>query len=110
MDIFETADKAQRLADNAHEIAEIQKIISDYNQGRKIDRQKALEIINRLKEKDAAIAAFNSRLNPGWVSSFAATDEQIVGNLDITSSYLSGKISAQGIIDIARGVGNNTNT
>ena len=30
MDIFETADKAQRLADNAHEIAEIQKIISDY--------------------------------------------------------------------------------
>mgnify|MGYP004486142785 CR=1 FL=1 len=107
MNIFETADKAQRLADNAHEIAEIQKILSDYNQGRKIDRQKALEIINRLNGKDAAIAAFNSRLNPGWVSFSEATDEQIVGNLDITSSFLSGKMTAQGIRDIARGVGNN---
>ena len=107
MDIFETADKAQHLADNAHEIAEIQKIISDYNQGQRIDRQKALEIINRLKEKDAAIAAFNSRLNPGWVSFSEATDEQIVRNLDITSSYLSGKMTAQGIIDIVRGSRNN---
>ena len=110
MDIFETADKARRLADNAHEIAEIQKIINDYNQERKIDRQKALEIINRLNGKDAAIAVFNSRLNPGWVSFSEATDEQIVGNLDITLLYLSGKMTAQGIIDIARGVGNNTST
>lgn len=107
MDIFETADKAQRLVDNAHEIAEIQKILSDYSQGRKIDRQKALEIINRLNGKDAAIAAFNSRLNPGWVSSYTATDEQIVENLNITLLYLSGKMTIPGIRDIARGVGNN---
>ena len=49
MATFDIADKACRLADNAREIAEIQKIIGDYNQGQIIDRQKAIEIINRLK-------------------------------------------------------------
>lgn len=33
MATFDIADKACRLADNAREIAEIQKIIGDYNQG-----------------------------------------------------------------------------
>ena len=107
MATFDIADKACRLADNAREIAEIQKIIGGYNQGQIIDRQKAIEIINRLKRKDASIAAFNSPLNPGWVLFSEATDEQIVGNLDITSSYLSGKMTAQGIIDIVRGSRNN---
>lgn len=39
MATFDIADKACRLADNAREIAEIQKIIGDYNQGQIIDRQ-----------------------------------------------------------------------
>jgi len=100
---FETADKARRIADNAHDIAEIQKIINDYRQGCGIDRQKATEIIGRLNMKDIAIAGFNSPLNPGWVSYQNATDEQLVNNMNITLLYLSGKLTAEGLKDLVKG-------
>jgi len=99
---FETADKARRIADNAHDIAEIQKIINDYRQGRGIDRQKATEIIRRLNMKDIAIAGFNSPLNPGWVSFQNATDEQLVNNMNITLLYLSCKMTAEGLNDLVK--------
>ena len=102
MDTFETADKARRIADNAHDIDEIQKIINDYRQGRRIDRQKAAEIIVRLNMKDIAIAGFNSPLNPGWVSFQNATDEQLANNMNITLLYLSGKMTAEGLKDLVK--------
>ena len=110
MATFDIADKACRLADNAREIAEIQKIIGDYNQGQIIDRKKAIEIINRLKRKDASIATFNSPLNPGWVLFSEATDEQIVENLNITLLYLSGKMTAEGMKDLIGGEKNDSDT
>ena len=110
MATFDIADKACRLADNAREIAEIQKISGGYNQGQIIDRQKAIEIINRLKRKDASIAAFNSPLNPGWVLFSEATDEQIVENLNITLLYLSGKMTAEGMKDLIGGEKNDSDT
>lgn len=107
MATFETADKARRIADNAHDIAEIQKIISDYKQGRGIDREKVAKIIERLNAKDAAIALFNSKLNPGWTLIADATDEQIIGNLNLTLLYLSGKLTVEGIKDLTKGEKNN---
>lgn len=104
---FENIDKARRLADNAHDIAEIQQIINDYNQGRKIDRQKAIEIINGLNKKDVVIACFNSPINSGWVYFQDATEEQIVENLNITLLYLSGKMTAEGLQGIIQGRKNN---
>lgn len=100
---FKTADKARRIADNAHDIAEIQKIINDYRQGRGIDRQKTMEIIGRLNMKDIAIAGFNSPLNPGWVSFQNATDEQLVNNMNITLLYLSSKMTAEDLKDLVKG-------
>lgn len=100
-------DKARRIADNAHDIAEIQKIINDYRQGRRIDRQKAAEIIGRLNVKGIAIAGFNSPLNPGWVSFQNATDEQLANNMNITLLYLSGKMTAEGLKDLVKGEKNN---
>ncbi len=102
--------KACRLADNAHEIAEIRKIIGDYNRGQKIDRQKVIEIITRLKGKDASIAAFNSLLNPGCVLLSEATDEQIIENLNVTLLYLSGKMTVEGIKDLIGGKKNDSDT
>ena len=73
MNTFEAADKARKIADDQHNIEEIKKILNDYNQGRKIDREKAAEIIGRLNMKDMAIASFNSPLTPHWVSFQDAT-------------------------------------
>lgn len=106
MATFETADKALHLADNAHDIVEIQKIIIDYKQGHRIDRQKAAEIVERLNRKDVAISGFNSRLNPKWVSFQNATDEQIANNMNITLLYLSGKMTAEGLKGLAKGDNN----
>lgn len=107
---FETADKVRRIADNAHDIAEIQKIINDYRQGRGIDRQKVTEIIGRLNMKDIAIAGFNSPLNPGWVSFQNATDEQLASNMNITLLYLSGKMTAEGLKGLVKGDKNDAHT
>lgn len=103
MATFETADKSLHLADNAHDIVEIQKIITDYKQGHRIDRQKAAEIVERLNRKDVAISGFNSPLNREWVSFQNATDEQIANNMNITLLYLSGKMTAEGLKDLAKG-------
>ena len=108
MATFETTDKARRIADNAHDIAEIQKIINDYRQGRRIDRQKVAEIIGRLNMKDIVIAGFNSPLNPGWVSFQNATDEQLANNMNITLLYLSGKMTAEGLKELVIGDNNHT--
>lgn len=99
---FDNFDKARRIIDNTHDISEIERIISDYKQGLRIDRGKAEDIINRLKLKDAVIALFNSPLNSGWTLFQNATDEQIVGNLNITRLYLSGKMTAEGIQDLVK--------
>lgn len=107
MATFESIDMAHRIADNAHDIAEIQKIINDYMQGHRIDRQKAMEIIIHQNKKDAVIAAYNSPVNPGWVSFQNATDEQIVNNLNTTLLYLSGKMTAEGLRDLVKGEQNN---
>ena len=103
MNTFDSIDKARHIADNAHDIAEIQKIINDYKQGRRIDRQKVAEIIGRLNSKDFAIASFNSPFNPGWVSFQNATDEQIANNMNATLLYLSGKMTAEGLKDLIKG-------
>lgn len=103
MENFEAANQARRIADNAHDIVEIQKIINDYRQGRGINRQKVTEIIGRLNMKDIAIAGFNSPLNPGWVSFQNATDEQLANNMNITLLYLSGKMTAEGLKDLVKG-------
>lgn len=110
MATFETADKARRTGDNAHDIAEIQKIINDYKNGRRIDRQKAAEIIGRLNMKDMAIASFNSPLIPGWVSFQNATDEQLFNNMNITLLYLSGKMTASELKDRIKRDNNNADT
>lgn len=110
MATYETADKARRIADNAHDIAEIQKILNDYRQGRRIDRQKVAEIIGRLNMKDIAIAGFNSPLNPGWVSFQNATDEQLANNMNITLLYLSGKMTAEGLRVLVKGDKNDAHT
>lgn len=110
MATFETADKARRIADNTHDIAEIQKIINDYRQSRRIDRQKVVEIIGRLNSKDIAIASFNSPLNPGWISFQNATDEQLANNMNITLLYLSGKMTAEGLKDLVKGDRNHADT
>ena len=103
MATFENANKALHIADATHEIAEIQKIINDYKQGHGIDRKKVAEIIKRLNSKDVAIALFNSKLNPEWTLIADATDEQIIGNLNLTLLYLSGKMTVEGICDIVKG-------
>lgn len=110
MATYETADKARRIADNAHDIAEIQKILNDYRQGRRIDRQKVAEIIGHLNMKDIAIAGFNSPLNPGWVSFQNATDEQLANNMNITLLYLSGKMTAEGLRVLVKGDKNDAHT
>jgi hypothetical protein len=107
MDTFDNAEKARRIAENAHDIAEIQKVINDYKQSGKIDRQKAKEIIERLNSKDLVIAGFNSPLNPEWILFQNATDEQIANNLNITLLYLSGKMTAEGINDLIKGANSN---
>lgn len=110
MATYETADKARHIADNAHDIAEIQKILNDYRQGRRIDRQKVAEIIGCLNMKDIAIAGFNSPLNPGWVSFQNATDKQLANNMNITLLYLSGKMTAEGLEDLVKGDKNDAHT
>ena len=106
MATFENTNKALHIADTTLDIAEIQKIISDYKQGRGIDREKVAKIIERLNAKDAAIALFNSKLNPGWTLIADATDEQIIGNLNLTLLYLSGKMTAEGLKDLIKGDNN----
>ncbi len=110
MATYETADKARRIADNARDIAEIQKILNDYRRDRRIDRQKAAEIIERLNQKDIVVASFNSPLKPGWVSFQNATDKQFVDNLNATLQYLSKKMAVEGIKDLGEGDKNDAHT
>ena len=103
MNTFDNIDKARKLADDKHDIEEIKKILNDYNQGRKIDRAKAEEIIRRLNQKDIVVASYNSPWKPGWVSFQYATDEQFVDNLNATFQYLSKKMAAEALKDLGEG-------
>ena len=107
MNTFEAADKARKIADDKHDIEEIKKILNDYRQARKIDREKAAEIIGRLNQKDIVVASFNSPLKPGWVSFQNATDEQFVDNLNATLQYLSKKATVEALKDLGEGDKNN---
>lgn len=46
MAAFDNFDKARRIADNAYDIAKIQRVINNYKQGRGIDRQKVLKSLD----------------------------------------------------------------
>lgn len=106
MNTFDNIDKARKLADDKHDVEEIKKILNDYRQGRKIDREKAAEIIERLNQKDIVVASFNSPWKPGWTPFQYATDEQFVDNLNATLQYLSKKMAAEALKDLGEGDNN----
>ena len=104
---FNDFDKARKISDDKHDIEEIKKILNDYNQGIKIDRKKAAEIIARVSQKDIVVASYNSPMKQGWVSFQDATDEQYVVNLNATLQYLSKKMAAEALKDLGEGDMNN---
>ena len=107
MTTFDDFDKVRKIADDKRDIEEIKKILNDYNEGRKIDRKKAEEIIKGLNQKDIVVASFNSPMKPGWTPFQYATDEQFVDNLNATLQYLSKKMAAEALKDLGEGDMNN---
>lgn len=82
------------------DIHEIEAVLNRYQQGMGFDRQKAEEIIQKHNRSDAAVAAYNSPLIPGWIAFEQASDEAMYCNLVAIRNILLAELTGKSVEEI----------